>query len=131
LRDFGSYLMMNHRLVYEHIVDQLGVSIEACFTSQIITLFIYDLEFEEATRIFELYLLDGEQVIVDLLATFVELRASHILTLYELDLMNYLRKGMVDDTLKQHKLVNILPRRPKVQLIKSIQHVEQNDTYFR
>jgi hypothetical protein len=31
------------------------------------------LEFEEATRIFELFLLDGEQVIVDLLATFVEL----------------------------------------------------------
>lgn len=45
-------------------------------------------------------MLDGEQVIVDLLATFVELRASHILTLHELDLMNYLRKGMVEDTLK-------------------------------
>jgi len=37
-----------------------GFSIEACFTSQVVTLFIYDVGFEEATKIFELFLIDGE-----------------------------------------------------------------------
>lgn len=51
-----------------------GFTIEACFTSQVVTLFIYDVGFEEATRIFELFLVDGEQIILDLLVTFIEIK---------------------------------------------------------
>lgn len=65
------------------------------------TLFIYDCEFEEATRIFEMFLLDGEQVILDLLVTFIEIKTDTILKLNELELINYLRKDMVTETLRE------------------------------
>lgn len=41
---------------------------EAAFSSQIITLFIYDASPEVALRIFEMFLIDGAQIIVDVLA---------------------------------------------------------------
>jgi hypothetical protein len=34
--------------------------------------------------------------------------------MYEMDLMNYLRKGMVTDTMQQYRIVQILPKKPKV-----------------
>lgn len=49
-------------------------------------------------------------MIVDLLATFVEKKRDRILEQNEIDLMNYLRKDMVTETLAENSLVNILPR---------------------
>ncbi len=43
-------------------------TLEASFSSQFITLFIYDNEFSAAIKVFELFLLDGEQILVDMLA---------------------------------------------------------------
>ena len=40
----------------------------ASFSSQFITLFIYDHDIDSAAKIFELFLLDGEKVLVNLLA---------------------------------------------------------------
>ena len=116
IKDFEAYLIAKVPEVHEHILGEAGFSIAAVFTSQFVTLFIYDLSFEEATSIFELFLLDGEQVIVDLLATFVEKKKHQILQLHEIDLMNYLRKDMVTETLAEHSIVDLLPREPKVQL---------------
>jgi hypothetical protein len=60
MRDFEAYLKKHFSKVYDHFAAEEGFTIEACFTSQIVTLFIYDCEFNEATRIFELFLLMGE-----------------------------------------------------------------------
>jgi|688.fasta_scaffold586397_1 hypothetical protein len=49
---------------------------------------------------FEMFLLDGEQVIVDLLVTFIEKQTENIMKLSDFELMNYLRKEMIADTLK-------------------------------
>lgn len=48
------------------------MTIEAAFTSHVITLFIYDAPFDLATRIFELFLLEGPQVIVDIAAAMID-----------------------------------------------------------
>ena len=40
----------------------------ASFSSQLITLFIYDHDIEAAVKVFELFLLDGEKVLVDIMA---------------------------------------------------------------
>ena len=48
-----------------------------------------------------MFLLDGEQVILDLLVTFIEIKTETILKLYELELINYLRKDMVTETLRE------------------------------
>jgi len=45
---------------------------EASFTSQIVALFIYDAPFHVAVRIFEMFLLEGEQVVVRLLLRMIE-----------------------------------------------------------
>ncbi len=116
IMDFERYLKKHNRPVYDHLMSEEGFTMEVCFTSQIVTLFIYDCEFEEATRIFEMFLLDGEQVILDLLVTFIEVKTDTILKLYELDLINYLRKDMVTETLREFKLNQIIPKKPKVKL---------------
>jgi len=41
---------------------------EAAFSSMIITIFVYDANPALATRIFELFLIDGEQAIIDVIA---------------------------------------------------------------
>jgi Rab-GTPase-TBC domain len=46
--------------------------VEAAFTSQFITLFIYDAPLPIATRIFEMFLVEGEQVILDFIAGLIE-----------------------------------------------------------
>lgn len=116
LSDFEHYLKKYNRAVYDHLNGEEGFTMEVCFTSQIVTLFIYDCEFEEATRIFEMFLLDGEQVILDLLVTFIEIKTDKILKLYDLELINYLRTDMVTETLKELKLNQIIPKKPKVKL---------------
>jgi hypothetical protein len=43
-----------------HFQHDEYMTMEAAFTSQLITLFIYDASVEVSDRIFELFLLDGE-----------------------------------------------------------------------
>lgn len=116
MRDFEEHLLTKHKQVYEHLMTEDGFSVEACFTSQIVTLFIYDCEFAEATRIFELFLIDGEQVIVDLLATIIEVKTETILILKEFELINYCRSVMVKETLREYELSQLLPKKPLVKL---------------
>ena len=80
----------------------------ASFSSQLITLFIYDNDFVAAAKVFELFLLDGEQVLVDLLAGMVHHRKDRLLELEDVDLMEYLRKDMVQDCLKSMQVRQIL-----------------------
>jgi hypothetical protein len=63
----------------------------------VITLYIYDAPLDIATRIFELFLLDGAQVIVDLIAGLIDIQYSKIMRLEELELMTYLRKEIITD----------------------------------
>jgi len=51
----------------------------ASFASQLITLFIYGNDFTAAAKVFELFLLDGEQVLVDMLAGMVLHRKHKIM----------------------------------------------------
>jgi hypothetical protein len=51
-------------------VDDL-LTVEAAFSSIVITLYIYDAPFSVATRIFELFLVAGPQVIVELTMGFI------------------------------------------------------------
>mmetsp|Transcript_41283 Transcript_41283/g.54267 ORF Transcript_41283/g.54267 Transcript_41283/m.54267 type:complete len:106 (-) Transcript_41283:73-390(-) len=80
----------------------------ACFSSQLITLFIYGNQFGAAAKIFELFLLDGEQVLVDMLAGMMQHRKQTILQLEELELMNYLQKEMAQECLSQMSIRELL-----------------------
>jgi len=60
-------------------------------------LYIYDAPLPIATRIFELFLVEGEQVILDLIAGLIETQYSSIITMEETDLMEYFRKDILID----------------------------------
>ena len=91
-------------------------TLEACFSSQIITLFIYDNDRDKAFRIFELFLLEGEQILMDLIAAMLQIKKKKILTLEELDLMNYLRKDMIHECFNEIELSELLNQRNLVKL---------------
>lgn len=68
---------------------------------------------------------------MDLLVTFIEIKTEKILQLEELELMNYLRKDMITETLKEFSLAQILPRAPRVKLTPFMQPVAQaTDEFF-
>ena len=48
----------------------------ASFSSQFITLFIYDHDINAAVKVFELFLLDGEKVLLNLLAGMITHRKA-------------------------------------------------------
>ena len=80
LADLESHLKVHCKQVYRHVLKDEFASWEASFASQIITLFICDYEFEHASRVTDLFMLDGEQVLVDILAkdnTLVDLAVHH------------------------------------------------------
>ena len=68
IEDIEAYLRRSSRTVAAHLQRQQIATIGGSFSSQIITLFIYDNDFESAVKVFELFLLDGEQILVDLIA---------------------------------------------------------------
>ncbi len=73
---------------------------EAAFTSQFITLFIYDALLPIATRIFEMFLVEGEQVILDLIAGLIETQYLEIIAMEETELMEFLRRDILIETFK-------------------------------
>ena len=60
-------------------------------------------------RIFDLFLLEGEQAIVDLLIGTIELKTEKILTLKEIHLMNYLRKDLIKECFAENTITGLLP----------------------
>lgn len=108
IEDLSMYLKKNCKVVYTHMQKQQIATMAASFSSQLITLFIYDNDFNSAVKIFELFLLDGEKVLVDLLAAMIQHKKEKILQLDDLELMNYLRKDMVLECLTEMQVIDIL-----------------------
>lgn len=70
-------------------------TLHASLCSAIITLFINGKDFDAEMRVLELFLLDGEKVLVDLLAGMIIHKRHMILQLHDLELMNFLRIDMI------------------------------------
>jgi len=93
---------------------------EAAFSSQIITLFIYDASPKLATRIFEMFLVDGAQAIVDVIATMLELAEEELLKLEELELMNFLRKHIFEEVFNKYPISFVLSKSPNVFILENL-----------
>ena len=81
ITDLENYLRKNCRTVFNHLKQQQAATAAASFSSQLITLFIYDNDFKAAVKVFELFLLDGEKVLVELLAGMILHQKQKILEL--------------------------------------------------
>jgi hypothetical protein len=60
--------------VLKHIKDEADFDLTAIFSSIFITLFVYDVPHYVATRIFELFLLEGEAILLKLLFKMIKLK---------------------------------------------------------
>lgn len=70
---------------------------------------MYDCPEDIASHIFDVFLLDGEQVIFTLIIKMIEHREKHILSIEDdEELLNYLRSHMVKDCLKAYPMTKLL-----------------------
>ena len=80
--------------VYKHIAAEIDESLVPVFTSNIQTIFIRDCPKKVAMHIFEVFLLDGEQIIFTLLLKMIELKEETILKIPGHNLLVYLQSIM-------------------------------------
>jgi hypothetical protein len=73
LSDLEKYIEVNWPRLHHRMHTDEYLTMEATFTSQVITLYIYDAPLEIATKIFEMFLVDGAQLIADLLVNLIEI----------------------------------------------------------
>ena len=68
---------------------------------------LQDIMPEKATHIFDIFLLQGEYVIIKLILKFIKEKQDKILSLYENDLKQYMTKGMYIDCLEQKSIFSL------------------------
>lgn len=72
------------------------------------TLFVYMSPFDQASRLFEMFILDGEMVLIKLLLRMIEVKEKKILTLEDEKLQFYLLQGLVKECTREFTLTKLL-----------------------
>ena len=108
MREIEERLKKKCPKVLTHLNETTQLNVEAAFSSIFITLFIYDLNQAQATRIFEMFLLDGESLLVKFLVRMIRYKEKRILQMYEGELLKYLRQGMIQECLQEYPLERLL-----------------------
>jgi len=85
--------------IFEHIMKEIEISLVPAFCSNIQTIFVYECEERVAAHIFDVFLLDGEQVIFILLLKMIQFNEEEILSTYDHDLLDLLKTKIITDCL--------------------------------
>jgi Rab-GTPase-TBC domain len=89
--------------IHKHFEEQ-DIQLLACFSQYFISLFLYDIPSNVGTRILDIFLLEGEKVLFNLLYKMISLKRSKILLLNSQDLLYYLRKKLVKECFEEYNL---------------------------
>jgi hypothetical protein len=89
--------------VSRHFKGQ-DVQLIACFSQYFITIFLYDTPISIGLRIFDVFLLEGEKVLFELIYKMIGLKKNKILELTSQDLFVYLRKRMIKECFEEYNL---------------------------
>ena len=101
------HLQQEFPLIKKHLKDNC-LEISGTFSPLFMTLFVYMTPFDVATRLFELFLLDGELVLIKLLLKMIEVKQRKILALEDTELQRYMLSGMVIECTRQYDLGRLL-----------------------
>ena len=101
------HLQQEFPLIKKHLRDNC-LEISGTFSPLFMTLFVYMTPFDVATRLFELFLLDGELVLIKLLLKMIEVKQRKILALEDTELQRYMLSGMVIECTRQYDLGRLL-----------------------
>ena len=102
-----NHLHQEFPLIKKHLRDNC-LEISGTFSPLFMTLFVYMTPFDVATRLFELFLLDGELVLIKLLLKMIEVKQRKILALEDTELQRYMLSGMVIECTRQYDLGRLL-----------------------
>lgn len=72
------------------------------------TLFVYMTPFDSASRLFELFILEGEIVLIKLLLRMIELKERKIMKLEDMELQRYMLSGIVKECTSEFSLAKLL-----------------------
>ena len=76
--------------------EELGISIAAAFSPLFISLYIYQVPLDIATRIFEIFIIEGETSLTKVLFKMLHHKREKILKMNDGKLMNFLRTKMFE-----------------------------------
>ena len=82
-------------------LEENEVEFLACFSHYLLTFFLYDTPLEIGLRIFDLFLLEGERVLAELIIKTLALKEEKILALVSQDLLYFLRKKIVKECFEE------------------------------
>ena len=83
-------------------------SVGAAFSPLFITLYIYQIEHDYAMRIFEFFILDGEEALLRVLFKIIHLQQDKILEKEEFELITYLRTEILNDCIAEYGIEYLL-----------------------
>jgi hypothetical protein len=87
----------------------LNIGVAATFSSLFITLFVYDLPPTQAMCIFEVFMLDGEKLLVRFLTRMIKFKEKKILAIHDtVDLLKFIRTAMIAECLQEYPLSKLL-----------------------
>ena len=84
------------------------MEIEGTFSPHFMTLYVYLTPIEIATRLFEIFLLDGEGALLRMILKMISIKQRQILAKEDMDLQQYLLSGMVIECIEQYSLTYLL-----------------------
>jgi hypothetical protein len=94
-------------VLLDHLEEQ-DLSMAAAFSPVFITLFIYQIPLEIATRIFEFFILDGEMALLKVLFKMLDHKRDKMLELTESELQNYLRTNLIVECVQELTIDQLL-----------------------
>ena len=89
-------------------LERENFTVGAAFSPLFITLYIYQIEHQHAMRIFEFFILDGEDSLLRILYRLIDLKADKICELQEMALMSYLRTDLINECISEYGMVYLL-----------------------
>ena len=100
-------LITDYPLVEKHL-KECDITIGAAFSPIFITLYIYQIEHQYAMRIFEMFILDGENSLLRVLYRMLDLKGEKICQLREVELMIFLRTDIINECIAEHGIASLL-----------------------
>jgi hypothetical protein len=94
--------------ILKYLKKDTNIDLAAVFSSIFITLFVYDVPHYVATRIFELFLFEGEEVLIRLMFKMIKIKQNKILKMPDLECLHYMRRGMIMECIKEIPLSDLL-----------------------
>ena len=93
--------------VLRHLKDNY-LEIEGTFSPHFMTLYVYLTPLEIATRMFEVFLLDGDNALIRILLHMIELKQKKILAKQDAELQRYMLSEMVIECVESHTIGYLL-----------------------